>query len=216
MKNLHKEIQGMTAINLAWSYLRSRLLLLVLAFICAAFGFVCLGALIVQSGRSNLVPYLVTVDKQGVVLNQGTLSPHPEVPQAAVASVLCRFVQDVRMISSDAALQTEAITAAYSHILEGSQAKTELDSYYRSINPFELGQREQVNITISNVIAQTGSTYQIDWLERRVGKNNRSERSMRALISYELGPVDGLNAQGLLLNPLGIYVKDFVVSEVIA
>ncbi len=206
---------GLEAVNLAVSYLKSRLALLLLALLCAAFGFISLGAYIVLAERSNLVPYLVTVDRQGVVLHQGTLNAHREVPPAAVAAVLSRFVQDVRRVSSDSQMQTAAITSAYSHIRDGSQAKVELDQYFRSSNPFERGRRERVDVIIANVIAQTGSTYQIDWVEKKSVEQVSSSRSMRALISYTLGPVDDLSADNLLLNPLGIYVEDFVVSEVI-
>ncbi len=206
---------GVGAVNLTCTYLKSRLALLLLALLGAAFGFISLGAFIVQSERSQLVPYLVTVDKQGVVLHQGKLDSKVEVPSAVIASALCGFITNLRQVSSDGAVQRAAITAVYSHLQEGSQAQQEIDKFYRRENPFERGQKERVAVEIANVIAQSGQTYQIDWQERVQGKLNTRQLRMRALISYEVAGAAGLNAETIILNPLGIFVSDVVISQVL-
>ncbi len=203
------------AVNLLVRYLQGRLALLLLALCAAAFGFISLGAFIVQSERSSLVPYLVTVDKQGVVLHQGKLDPHPEIPRQVIAATLCDFVQHVRAVSSDPTVQRAAITAAYAQVREGSAAQRELDSFFRTHNPFSRGEKERVQVVISNVIAQNGSTYQIDWQERSLSELAESSRAMRALISYETAGTSGISPENLLLNPLGIFVSDFVISDLL-
>ncbi len=218
MKKVHKPespAAGAGAVNLLLTHLKGRIALLLTAFIGAAFGFVSLGAYIVQSQRSELVPYLVTVDKQGVVLNQGPIQAQTDIPEAAVASALCSFVSNVRRVSSDDGAQRAAITAVYSHIKDGTPAQAELDRFYNQQNPFERGRKERVEAVISNVIAQAGSTYQIDWQERVTGEMSSRVTNMRALISYEVSGSRGLSPEDLLLNPLGIYVTDFVVSPLL-
>ncbi len=208
-------MRGVGAVNLTIAYLKNRLALVLLALLGASFGFICLGAFIWQSSRSQLVPYVVSVDKQGVVLNQGPLDSDVTVPPQVVAATLCSFITNLRQVSVDAAMQRAAITAVYSHIQEGSMAQQEVDKFYQTDNPFARGEKERVTVEIANVIAHSGQSYQIDWQERVEGKLSVSERKMRALISYEVLGGQDLEAQNLILNPLGIYVSDFVISQVL-
>ena len=61
-------VYGNEKYNIAISELKQRLSLIITALIGTAFGFICLGAYIVKSSQSQIIPYLVTVDTHGVIL----------------------------------------------------------------------------------------------------------------------------------------------------
>lgn len=207
---------GLYGLNLAARYLKNRLALLLCALCCGAFGFVSLGAYIVRSQQSALVPYLVEVDSHGVVLGGQVLQAQPQIPQTIVAAVICQFVRDLRLVTPDNTLQSNAINAVYSHIRSGDAAQKQLDAFYQSSNPFEKSAGSRTEVLISSVIAQSDKTYQVDWVERTTGELDSTSKNMRALVSYSISPLRRPDAQTLLLNPAGIYIKDFTVTEIIA
>ena len=66
-------VYGNEKYNIAVSELKQRLSLIITALIGTAFGFICLGAYIVKSSQSQIIPYLVTVDTHGVILAKGRI-----------------------------------------------------------------------------------------------------------------------------------------------
>ncbi len=212
---MNKQPQSLLQLNLASRFLKERLVFIIIALMGGAFGFIALGAYICLSSSVRVIPYLVTVDSHGVVLSKGEATRASSVPGAVVAAQLGDFVKNMRQISSDQALQKQAILQTYSYVKDGEKAQTQLDRYYRSLNPFEIMKKKRVEVELNNVIAQGPSTYQIDWTEFITQGSFRREQKMRALISYRIDDEVPQDAQALLLNPLSIYVVDFVLSEVI-
>lgn len=240
--------------------LRQHLSWVLLSFGSLALAFICLAALIAQSQRPALQPYVVTVDRHGVVLNRGLLPPTTEaLTPALVAAQLSDFVRHVRMVTPDKTLQRQLMTRAYALVAPGSKVFLDLDAYFNAHNPLSPRAPYAVSVDILNVIATGEHTVQIDWREvsqsafspteqRRAeaaagatgnttakaqapgAAHTRAEaqsvrpqsyeRTMRALISFKQGnaltsgQVEGAERL-LLLNPLGLIVTEFVVSDVI-
>ena len=211
--------------------LRAHLTWALFSFGSLALSFFCLAALIAQSGRPALQPYVVTVDRQGVVLNRGPLTPASEaLSPALVAAELADFVRNVRMVTPDKTLQRELMTKAYALVAPNSKVFFDLDAYFNAHNPLSNKAPYAVSVDILNVIATGEHTLQIDWREQsHAGAADTAltrpdasyERTMRALVSYEQdsaltqGSAEG-SERLLLLNPLGLIVTEFVVSDVMA
>lgn len=211
--------------------LRSHLTWVLFSFGSLALSFFCLAALIAQSSRPALQPYVVTVDRQGVVLNRGPLTPASEaLTPALVAAELSEFVRNVRMVTPDKTLQRELMTKAYALVAPNSKVFFDLDAYFNAHNPLSNKAPYAVTVDILNVIATGEHTVQIDWREQShagaadtmvSAPEEGYERTMRALVSFEQdsaltqGTAEG-SERLLLLNPLGLIVTEFVVSDVMA
>lgn len=211
--------------------LRSHLTWVLFSFGSLALSFFCLAALIAQSSRPALQPYVVTVDRQGVVLNRGPLTPASEaLTPALIAAELSDFVRNVRMVTPDKTLQRELMTKAYALVAPNSKVFFDLDAYFNAHNPLSNKAPYAVSVDILNVIATGEHTLQIDWREQsHAGAADSTisapaesyERTMRALVSFEQdsaltqGTAEG-SERLLLLNPLGLIVTEFVVSDVMA
>ena len=88
-------VYGNEKYNIAISELKQRLSLIITALIGTAFGFICLGAYIVKSSQSQIIPYLVTVDTHGVILAKGRIDLNKQIPQEAIAATLSNFIKNI-------------------------------------------------------------------------------------------------------------------------
>ncbi len=210
----NKLMTGLTAQSAALRRLRSSYALLALALICAALAFIALGAYIRESGRSRVVPYLVTVDRQGVVLGKGIVSEASHLPQSVIAATLCSFIQNLRLVTPDRELQRGAVLEVYSHVQDDSKACRKLNDFYREHNPFAAD--TNVSVQMNNVISQSERTLQLDWTELHSGERRSKTLHYRALISFSCSGSVPDDPKLMLKNPLGIYIDDFVISEVLS
>lgn len=206
-------LQGMHRQNLVLRALRHQLLYMCLSLGGLGIGLLSLGALIYKSNQSNLIPYVVTVDSHGVVLNQGQAVSQAQIPKTVVTSQLCNFVRNLRMLSQDREVQQQAILNAYAFVRPDSELIKQMNEYYSSHNPFQTAEQAQVSIDIANAIEMGPHTFQIDWVENTA---HQEPKRMRAMISYSVQPVLKTDADSLLRNPLGLYVENFVFSQILS
>lgn len=212
---MSSKISSLQKMSLLHKSLRGNLSLLVLALGSMGFAFAMLALTFYQYDSARMVPYIVTVDRQGVVLSSGAISPDYTVPGSVIASTLSDFISNIRGVSNDRDLQTRNIYRAYAHLIPNSTLEHKVRSFYESNNPFEAVKKYTRSVQVLNVISQSERTMQVDFTEHTRSDFGTKEKKMRALISYELGMVPN-DPNTLLQNPLGIYVSDYVLSEVIS
>ena len=79
-----------------------------------------------------------------------------------------------------------------------------------SQNPFKRAEKEVVQVEIKNVLKQSDTTWQIDWIETVRGHDGAilvPATNMRAILTvYRVIPS---TEEAILRNPAGILVKDF-------
>lgn len=209
-------VYGNEKYNIAISELKQRLSLIITALIGTAFGFICLGAYIVKSSQSQIIPYLVTVDTHGVILAKGRIDLNKQIPQEAIAATLCNFIKNLRSVTSDSKVQRDFILETYAYVKEGSPALQKLNDFYNNENPFIKQEQGSINIIINNVISQEHNRLQIDWTEELSDALSLSKKQMfRAILAYSVSNEAAKDPDALLLNPLQIFVEDFAVSAVL-
>ena len=209
-------VYGNEKYNIAISELKQRLSLIITALIGTAFGFICLGAYIVKSSQSQIIPYLVTVDTHGVILAKGRIDLNKQIPQEAIAATLSNFIKNLRSVTSDSKVQRDFILETYAYVKEGSPALQKLNDFYNNENPFIKQEQGSINIIINNVITQEHNRLQIDWTEEISDAVSLSKKQMfRAILAYSISNEAAKDPDALLLNPLQIFVEDFAVSAVL-
>ena len=209
-------VYGNEKYNIAISELKQRLSLIITALIGTAFGFICLGAYIVKSSQSQIIPYLVTVDTHGVILAKGRIDLNKQIPQEAIAATLSNFIKNLRSVTSDSKVQRDFILETYAYVKEGSPALQKLNDFYNNENPFIKQEKGSINIIINNVITQEHNRLQIDWTEESSDALSLSKKQMfRAILAYSVSNEAAKDPDALLLNPLQIFVEDFAVSAVL-
>ena len=161
-------------------------------------------ALVWQSTRGTVVPWVVQVDKlgQAQTVAAATADYRPTDPQ--VAWHLARFIEQVRSIPADPIIVRQNWLRAYDWTTD--RGATALNDYARSNDPFTKVGKQQVAVEVSSVIRASPDSFRIAWTERRYqdGSLASTERWSAILTIVVQTPRD---AEKLRANPLGIYVN---------
>lgn len=161
-------------------------------------------ALVWQSTRGTVVPWVVEVDKlgQAQTVAAATADYRPTDPQ--VAWHLARFIEQVRSIPADPIIVRQNWLRAYDWTTD--RGATALNDYARSNDPFTKVGKQQVAVEVSSVIRASPDSFRVAWIERRYenGQLSTTERWTAILTIVIQTPRD---ADRLKANPLGIYVN---------
>ena len=161
-------------------------------------------ALVWQSARGTVVPWVVQVDNLG---QAQTVAPanadyRPTDPQ--IAFHLGRFIEQVRAIPADAIIVRQNWLRAYEWTTDRGAAA--LNDYARANDPFAKVGRQQVAVEVTSVIRASPNSFRVAWTERHFenGQLSTTERWTAILTIVIQPPRD---AERLRANPLGIYVN---------
>ena len=167
------------------------------------------GYALYQSTQVKLVPYIVEVDKLGTAVTAGTPQQIEYADPRVVRATLGAFVSNLRSVTPDAVVQKQYIDRTYALLRTADPATEKVNAWYRGNSPFDKAKTATVAIEVSNIVALSSQTYQIDWTEYerdRKGKETASRR-FRGIATVTLTPPQD---EGVIrLNPIGLYLKDF-------
>jgi type IV secretion system protein VirB5 len=161
-------------------------------------------ALVWQSARGTVVPWVVQVDNLG---QAQTVAPaaadyRPTDPQ--IAWHLGRFIEQVRAIPADPIIVRQNWLRAYDWTTDRGAAA--LNDYARANDPFSRVGQQQVSVEVSSVIRASPDSFRVAWIERHFenGQLATTERWTAILTIVVQTP---RTAERLRVNPLGIYVN---------
>ena len=161
-------------------------------------------ALVWQSARGSVVPWVVQVDNlgQAQAVAPATADYRPSDPQ--IAFHLGRFIEEVRSIPADAIIVRQNWLRAYEFTTDRGAAA--LNDYARANDPFARVGQKQIAVEVSSVIRASPDSFRVAWTERHYenGQLSTTER-WTAILTIVLQPPR--SAEKLRANPLGIYVN---------
>ena len=171
--------------------------------------------LIVIGAKPKVIPYIVAVDNLGNVVSQGTAVQASVADDRLKRAALWSWVQDWRMVSSDATVEKNAIERVYAQIGNGTPAALRISDAYRDGSPLKLAQTETVSVNVRALYASSKDSYEVEWTEtifdlkgEQIGTQN-----YKGVITISIHPPDD---EGLArVNPLGIYVTNVSWSKVL-
>ncbi|MBL4918604.1 conjugal transfer protein TrbF [Szabonella alba] len=175
-----------------------------MAFGCLILSAGFASALVWQSARGTVVPWVVQVDTlgQAQTVAPATADYRPTDPQ--IAFHLGRFIEQVRAIPADAIIVRQNWLRAYEFTTDRGAAA--LNEHARTNDPFTRVGRQQVAVEVSSVIRASPDSFRVAWTERHFesGQLSTTERWTAILTIVIQTPRD---AERLRANPLGIYVN---------
>jgi type IV secretory pathway TrbF-like protein len=173
------------------------------------------GGLIYLGSQSKLVPYVVRVDGFGRAAALGPAERLTRPDARLITAALAAFINDAFSVIADGAAQKDAILRVYAHISTADPINAILNELYKSPahNPFERAKSQTVAVAVSSVIPLTESTWEAEWTETVRDRAGAllATRPMKGVLTIALVPVT--EERTILLNPLGLYVKNFNWSE---
>jgi len=162
------------------------------------------GALVIQSARGTVVPWVVQVDKLGQAqsIAPATADYRPTDPQ--IAWHLARFIEQVRSIPADPIIVRQNWLRAYEWTTDRGAGA--LNDYARTNDPFTKVGKQQIAVDVSSVIRASPDSFRVAWTERQFENGVlASTQRWTAILTIALQPPR--DAERLKANPLGIYVN---------
>ena len=161
-------------------------------------------ALVWQSARGTVVPWVVQVDNlgQAQAVAPANADYRPTDPQ--IAFHLGRFIEQVRAIPADAIIVRQNWLRAYEFTTDRGAAA--LNEYARTNEHYTRDRRQKVAVEVSSIIRASPDSFRVAWTERHYenGQLSTTERWTAILTIVIQPPRD---AERLRANPLGIYVN---------
>jgi type IV secretion system protein TrbF len=161
-------------------------------------------ALIWQSARGTVVPWVVQVDRlgQAQAVAPAVADFRPTDPQ--IAFHLARFIEQVRAIPADAIIVRQNWLRAYEFTTD--RGATALNDYARVNDPFAKVGKQQIAVEVSSVIRASPESFRVAWVERSYENGQLSVTARWTAILTIVLEIPR-NAERLRANPLGIYVN---------
>lgn len=180
----------------------------------------CVGGLIHIGSKSKYIPYVIEVDKLGAVQAAGPVIGSDSADPRVLGATVSEFIENARLVSPDVALQRKAIYSVYSHLNPNDPSTAKMNEWLNGnedASPFRRATKEMVSTSITSVLPQTPTTWQVDWTETtrdRKGGLKDQPAQMRALITvYTADTSTQTTEEQMRNNPLGIYVRDYSWSR---
>jgi type IV secretory pathway TrbF-like protein len=160
-------------------------------------------ALVWQSARGAITPWVVEVDKLGEAraVAPADAGYRPTDPQ--IAFHLARFIEQVRSVPADPIVLRESWLRAYDFTTD--KGALALNDYARGNDPFALVGKTQVAVDVSSVIRASNDSFRVAWTERRYQDGALAETSRWSAILTVVVQTPR-TADGLRKNPLGVFV----------
>lgn len=161
-------------------------------------------ALVWQSARGTVVPWVVQVDRlgQAQAVEPAVADYRPTDPQ--IAWHLARFIEQVRSIPADAIVVRQNWLRAYDFTTD--RGALALNDYARANEPFSKVGKQQIAVEVSSVIRASPDSFRVAWVERRYQDGSlASTERWTAIITVVIQPPR--DAERLRKNPLGVFVN---------
>jgi type IV secretion system protein TrbF len=161
-------------------------------------------ALVWQSARGTVVPWVVQVDRlgQAQAVTPAIAEFRPTDPQ--IAFHLARFIEQVRAIPADAIIVRQNWLRAYEFTTD--RGATALNDYARVNDPFAKVGKQQIAVEVSSVIRASPESFRVAWVERSYENGQLSVTARWTAILTIVLEIPR-NAERLRANPLGIYIN---------
>ena len=161
-------------------------------------------ALVWQSARGAVVPWVVQVDRLGQTqaVAPAVADFRPTDPQ--IAFHLARFIEQVRAIPADAIIVRQNWLRAYEFTTD--RGATALNDFARVNDPFAKVGKQQIAVEVSSVIRASPESFRVAWVERSY-ENGQLSVTTRWTAILTIVVETPRNAERLRANPLGIYVN---------
>ena len=161
-------------------------------------------ALVWQSGRGTIVPWVVQVDRlgQAQAVEPAVADYRPTDPQ--IAWHLARFIEQVRSVPADAIIVRQNWLRAYDFTTD--RGALALNDYARTNDPFSKVGKQQIAIEVSSVIRASPDSFRVAWVERRYQDGSlASTERWTAILTVVIQPPR--DTERLRKNPLGVFVN---------
>ncbi len=185
-------------------------------FMVALLSCVLAGGLIAQSFKHQVVPIVITLDKNKgepqVIGKVGDIDYQPQ--RAEIQFFIGRFIQAVRGVPADGVVIRRNWAEAYALLRPGAAATLNAMTNQDPDSPLKKIGQEVVAVQLIGIVPVAGSqSYQARWTEIVYSTQGAVKERYAMTGTFTLETEVPKNEKSLMLNPLGIYITSFQWSR---
>jgi type IV secretion system protein VirB5 len=181
-----------------------------LAFILVAVCAIAVHGTVSLARQSRIVPYIVEVDRLGQPLAYGRVEDMPPPSERAIRGELLRFVDAMRMVTTDPVVQNRMIDFGTAHTRGAARAF--VDGYFSVAenNPHVLSRTivRQVQFRTLRRVAGSDNTWEVQWDEYEIPVRGGAATVRPWQGTLRTTTVPPADEAQLFVNHLGLYVTD--------
>ena len=181
-----------------------------LAFILTAVCAIAVHGTVSLARQSRIVPYIVEVDRLGQPLAYGRVEDMPPPSERAIRGELLRFVDAMRMVTTDPVVQNRMIDYGTAHTRGAARAF--VDGYFSVAenNPHVLSRTivRQVELRSLRRVAGSDNTWEVQWDEYEIPVRGGPATVRPWQGTLRTAVVPPADEAQLFVNHLGLYVTD--------
>lgn len=165
--------------------------------------------LVMVASQSQVVPYVVQVDKLGQAVAVSRADVATKYGKEVTIAQLGRWITAVRTVYTDPAAQRLFIMEGYAMINRKGASFEVLNDYMRSNDPFKRAETETVSINIQSILPLTADSWRIEWSEEVRGLDGKltSTTNYTANVTISFNPPR--DEATIRINPIGLYINNF-------
>lgn len=176
-------------------------------------GFLSLAMVINIKAEQKIIPYIVSVDKNGSMLSIGNLNSDFSVPEKAIATSACDFIEHLYTRHRDFELRKHSINYVYMHIDTNEDIKDEINGFYLEEEEKFKDLKKTRLVNIGSIVKISDNTYQIEFETYFKGASPYGRTRYLAGVTYRLKHLEHSNLEELRVNPLGIFFTELNVVK---
>lgn len=167
-------------------------------------------AFISVAKNTKIVPYVVQVDQHGFAIPIKAID-HSDIDNRIIISQIGQFINNmrIRVLNRDAQFQFAKLS--YRCVGQNSKAYKKLTDFYRSDVP--TAAKQAVEVQVQSIIPISGNIYNAEWRESFAAEGKSVTKYYKGIFQIEISPPQQMD--NLIANPLGIFIEDFQIQEMI-
>lgn len=170
---------------------------------------VATGGMVMIASQSQVVPYVVKVDKLGTAVAVERADQAGQPDEAVIIAQLARWVAAVRSVYVDASAQRSLVKEGYAMINRNGGAFGALNDYMRIHNPFERARTETVAVEVESVLPISDDSWRLEWREDVRGRDGAKIRTSQYQATVNISFNPPTDEETLRMNPSGLYINAF-------
>jgi len=173
-----------------------------------------------NSTKSKYIPYVIEVDKLGhIAPTSGPLEISTFNNQRVIQATLSDFIEQARTVTPDVSVQKKNILKLYNKINHSDPATSKMNDWLNGDpdkNPFKRAETEMVNVEITSILAQSDTTWQVEWDESTRTRSGalKNKAHWKALITIYIVDSRDFTEDMIRSNPAGIYIENFSWTKI--
>ena len=165
-----------------------------------------------KSMQHTVVPYAVEFNEHAEVarVTRADVMTAPNANQ--IRASIRQWLIGAKTVYGDLRAQQALLDQTYAMTLSGSPADKAIRTFHEGNNPYAISEKETKEVAVNSVMPLGGETWRIEWTERTKQKNGQILDTQVWQGTLTVAIVPPVDDKQILINPIGVYVKDFTWS----